>query len=271
MPDIEAVLRDFVASPWFVLGSCVVSLAVGIIGTLLTIRYGMLRQMRYRCRSFCLIFGFVNKLPGLDVRYQGFGQSVENVTVSKVVLWNAGRGTIQKGDVLAKDNLRIKIDSRDEILEVDVVQQKNSKNGFERTLSQDRKSATIRFEFINPSEGAVIQVVHTGTKSSDLTIEGTIKDVGPIRRTYGGQGDKGAHISPSVIAYTCAVLGSIGTILAFYALYFQPDPDPEIMRLPRLVRLGLAVAVVSLAVGSLIVVNRLGRLPKGFDKYDEDF
>jgi hypothetical protein len=269
VPDIKAVLRDFVASPWFVLGSCVLSLAIGIIGTWLTIRYGMLRQMRYRCRSFCLIFGFVNKLPGLDVRYQGFGSSVENVTVSKVVLWNAGRGTIQKGDIVAKDNIRILIDHRYEILAADVVQQKNTKNGFDRTLSQDRKSATIRFEFINPSEGAVIQVVHTGTNSGDLSIEGTIKDAGSIRRTYGGRGDKGAHISPFIIVYTCLVMGSLLTIFAFYALYFQPDP--EIMRLPKLVRLGLAVAVVSVLVGAMIVLNQIGRLPKGFDKYDEDF
>lgn len=268
--NLETALKDFLTSPVYVLGGLFLGLAVGIVGTFLTIKYGMFRQLRCRCRSFCLIFGFVSKLPGLDVRYAGFGQSVENVTVSKVILWNAGRGTIQKSDILAKDNVCIRIDPQYEILEVAIIQQKNAKSGFTSTLSQDRKHATIKFEFINPSEGVVIQVVHTGTKSKDLSIEGTIKDAGPIKRTYGGQGDKGAHISQNVMALVCFGLGALMPILLFVLLYFQPKPDPELMRLPTLVRLGIALPLAAMPIGIMFFISRIGRLPRGFETYDAD-
>src|SRR5436305_15168997 len=110
---MEHDVKDFVPSPWV---SHAITLAVGIAGAFLTIRYGMLRRLRYRCRSFCIIFGYVNKLPGLEVRYHGFGQPVENVTISKLALWNAGRSTIRKCDNLGKDNLRSTIDPKHEIL-----------------------------------------------------------------------------------------------------------------------------------------------------------
>jgi hypothetical protein len=212
---MDKLMSDLVASPWF---THTLTLVIGIIGASLTIRYGMLRRLRYRCKSFCLIFGSVNKLPGLEVSYHGFGPPVENVTVSKVAFWNAGWGTIRKGDVLGKDHTRIVIDPQYVILQAEVIQQKNPLNNFDLTVSQDRKNANIRFEFINPAEGVVIQIVHTGTKSSDLSISGTIADSGPIKRTYGGESDSGASTSSSVPLYAGLVTGSLVAVGLVYAL-----------------------------------------------------
>jgi hypothetical protein len=260
-------LSDIIASPWF---THALTLALGIIAAYLTIRYGMVRRLRYRCKSFCLILGSVNKLPGLEVSYHGFGPPVENVTVSKVALWNAGRGSIRKGDVLGKDQIRVLIDSKYVILAAELIQQKNPLNNLELTLAQDRKSTCIRFEFINPSEGAVIQIVHTGTKSGDLSISGTIADAGPIKRTYGGQSDSGASTSSTVPVYVAFVIGSLMTVLIFYTFYADLKPDPEIIRLPMVVRLGIVATLMLVLVGEIFLLNRIGRIPKGLESYDEN-
>jgi hypothetical protein len=267
MPNL---LNDLVASPWF---THALTLAIGFISARLTIRYGMMRRLRYRCKSFCLIFESVNKVPGLEVKFHGFGPPVEKVTVSKVALWNAGRGSVRKSDVLGRDNIRLIIDPTYVILATEVIQQNNPLNNFALTVAQDRKSANIRFEFINPAEGAVIKIVHTGTNSSDLSLSGTIADAGPIQRTSGGQPDSGAPTSRAVPLNVGLITGSLLTILMFYALYVDVKPDPEIMRLARWQRLviafGLIAATISILGGEIILLNRIGRLPKGLEKFDE--
>jgi hypothetical protein len=160
-------------------------------------------------------------------------------------------------------------------LAAQLIQQKNPLNNFEVSLSQDRKSANIRFEFINPSEGVVIQVVHTGIKSSDLSVSGTIADTGPIKRTYGGEGDSRAAAMSMRPLYVCLLLGVLLAIFAMYIFSIRVTPDPEFMRLPSALRglLTFAVTVIAslLVGGEIVLLNRVNRLPKGFDKYDETF
>jgi hypothetical protein len=98
-------------------------------------------------------------------------------------------------------------------------------------------------------------------------------DAGPIKRTFGGQPDSGAPTSSTVPFYAGLVTGSLLTVVLFFALYADVKPDPEVMRLPRLLRLGLVLgffAILMLVlVGEVVLINRIGRLPKGLEKYDE--
>jgi hypothetical protein len=273
MLDMGSVLTDLVASPWV---THAVTLVIGIASAAVTIRYGMLRRLKYRCKSFRLIVDSTTKLPELEVRYPGFGQPVENVTVSKVALWNAGRGTIKKGDVLGKDNLRITIDQKYVILSAGIVQQENHLNAFEVTKSQDRKSVTVGFDFMNPSEGAVFQVVHTGTKSRDLTMSGTIADAASPMRTYGGPVDQGGPVNITIISGISMLAGVLITIGAVYIFtHMIIWHNPHILRLPWFLSLGVGSAVVA---GPLLYIHFLDRIasrvssvPKGLNKYDQDF
>jgi hypothetical protein len=147
-------------------------------------------------------------------------------------------------------------------------------NDFEVTISQDRKSANVRFDFINPSEGAVFQVVRTGAKSRDLSLSGTISDAGSPNRTYGGKGDQGGRINGNVVLAVGMVTGSLLTIFTFYMLSSVNQPEPKLMELPLALRTGIGVAVVFGVLMYLYeiirVVDRVSQLPKGLDKYDED-
>src|SRR5262249_30559916 len=50
------------------------------------------------------------------------------------------------------------------------------------TRSADRTQATISFEFLDHGDGAIIQVMHTGTEESDVAVEGLVINGGRPKR-----------------------------------------------------------------------------------------
>ena len=99
MPEMNSSIWLSVGLPILLAVVCLV------IGSVVTIRYGVRKRLTYQRRSFGLVFGGVNKLQGMELRYHGHGPSVENLTVSRIAIWNAGRGDVRKGDTLGEDNL----------------------------------------------------------------------------------------------------------------------------------------------------------------------
>jgi hypothetical protein len=169
-------LKDLIAPPWASFAIAIVSLVIGIVGTVLTVLYRTKRSLRYRFRHLAFIRKSVSGLTGLEVRFAGYGEPLTNVTVSRVALWNAGRSAIRKTDILGKDHLRIVALGECQILSAEVIGQVNPKNDFDLTRTADRKTANIKFDFVQPGEGAVFQVVHNGIWYNPLGVEGTVAD-----------------------------------------------------------------------------------------------
>jgi hypothetical protein len=73
------------------------------------------------------------------------------------------------------------------ILDVKVVQVSHEPSLFTIHLADDGTSAALRFDFLDHDHGAVMQVIHTGSSGSALTVTGTIKGAGtPVKRTIRG-------------------------------------------------------------------------------------
>src|ERR1051325_1942562 len=63
------------------------------------------KQPYWAIKSTNMVQGFSRQLPSLNIRY---GDSeVENLTVSKVMFWNAGNQTLDGQDISRVDPLRI--------------------------------------------------------------------------------------------------------------------------------------------------------------------
>ena len=62
-------------------------------------------------------------------------------------------------------------------LDVSVSLTNNSSSEFETKPASDRKSARLGFDYLNKGQGAIIQVIHTGIKGSDVRIIGDIRGV----------------------------------------------------------------------------------------------
>jgi hypothetical protein len=169
---------NLITNPWFVLLLAVGGMLLTAIGLYLA----RSRKPTYWINSVNLIRDSNNVVPDLGISVSGYGQPIRDLTVSNLVFWNAGRGTITKAEVVQPDPVTIEINDKYVILDARILFQRNERNGFERTISRERKRVTLKFKFIDWNEGAVIQVIHTGTAGKDLTMRGTIKDAGRIRR-----------------------------------------------------------------------------------------
>ena len=262
-------LSQILSSPWLNVALAVVCL---VIGSVVTRHFGTYKKLTHQVRSFGFVFGGVNKLAGMELRYRGHGPSVENLTVSRIVIWNTGRGDVKKGDIMGSGILRIAIDPKYVILAAEVVQQKNTDNNFEVSTAEDLKAVTICFDFVRPGEGVVLQIVHTGAGSKDLTVAGTLADV-RISRSRANTGDQGASVNMTIVTLGLLFLGAAlgGAIVALF-LGAVPPSDPVVAaRLPQPVRIAVALWLGAVLLGEMYLIRRFGKAPRGLEKFDESF
>jgi hypothetical protein len=241
--DGEVAKRD-ASSPWLNLALAVVCL---VIGSVVTRHFGTYKKLTHQVRSFGFVFGGVNKLAGMELRYRGHGLSVENLTVSRICDLEYGKGGRKEGDIMGSGILRIAIDPKYVILAAEVVQQKNTDNNFEVSAAEDLKAVTICFDFVRPGEGVVLQIVHTGAGSKDLTVAGTLADV-RISRSRANTGDQGASVNMTIV--------TLGLVVA---------------RLPQPVRIAVALGLGAVLLGEMYLIRRFGKAPRGLEKFDESF
>lgn len=170
--------------PWIgpLIGLISLSLAVTFF---ILARRARLKRPTWAVRSNNLVRGFASRLPDLEILFRN--KKVDTVTVTRIAFWNRGLATIDRNDIAAADPLRIAPHGGTRLLDVRVVQVSGESSRFEAALDGEGKAAYLRFDFLDRDHGAVVQIVHTGASSDDLSVVGTIKGAGtPVRRTTRG-------------------------------------------------------------------------------------
>ncbi len=163
----------------------VTSLA-GILGFILALTVFFPSQKRpfYSVKSFNLINNSSSTIENLDIKYkscdsikennQGVNkceQAIESLTITKILFWNGGRKKIDKTDI--DDNpITIVASENNSILEAKVIQSSNDKTDF-RLNSENN---TINFNFLDSSNGGVIEVIHTGLSDEDITLDAYVEE-----------------------------------------------------------------------------------------------
>ncbi len=157
---------------------------VGIIAILLSIYFyrksKKSRTPTYIIRTINLIKEKIQKIETVQIRYSG--EIINNLSISKIAFWNDGKETINSSDVAQKKPIIIKINEEFEILDAEIIFNKNEANDFKITISEDHKYISVTFDYFDFEEGFVLQVYHTGNDSEDLVVEGQIKTVKMIVR-----------------------------------------------------------------------------------------
>jgi len=145
------------------------------------------------------------------------GESIKNLSVSKVVIWNNGGATISKKDIDKDEPLKIVAENNIIILDAKVIEPGNKRGKFSVSLSDDRTSATISFKessekshkesgYLDRYEGIIVRLVHTGTSSAKVNTVGKI---------IGGLKLKRGHLESSPhgeAAIACSVLGVLSVV-----------------------------------------------------------
>ena len=156
----------------------ILSFAIGIIGTVLAIIFQVkskrTKEPCYAMKTETLIAGYSAKFDDLIIHYKD--KEIENLSVSKIAFWNKGGETIDRSDIAPKSPLLIVANDEVEILDTKVLQQNNRSCNFSIQLVEELNMAPILFDYIDKGQGAVFQVIHTGTSPvSDLYVVGDIK------------------------------------------------------------------------------------------------
>ena len=109
-----------------------------------------------------------------------YGQDeVTRIFTTRVWIWNNGKKPINRADIPQQS--RIKINLRDnefnpKILDYEIIKTSRSEINFSVSRSGD-VSLTIDFDFLDQNDGAVLEIQHTGSRETELVIEGVILGV----------------------------------------------------------------------------------------------
>lgn len=175
-----AVFETYVATNWLVV-------ALGILALVLAVALFLVGRrrptLRYAVWGINLISDLDSRVPLVSLTYSG--RKVSTVSVTKLTLWNSGREAIRGSDIVDSDLLRVSLSSEQTILGATVLAVTNKAIGV--TITEDPQSApaTLGFKFMNPGDGATIQVIHTSANPFNVWLEGTLVNAAGPKRVGG--------------------------------------------------------------------------------------
>lgn len=101
------------------------------------------------------------------------GKSVDKLYKTLIYIWNSSNLTIRKIDLETIDKLRLDIENNTEVLSVKVIHATRSVINFSINSQIDSNNNEITFDYLDPKDGAVIEVFHNGDLN-DLKLKGII-------------------------------------------------------------------------------------------------
>lgn len=105
------------------------------------------------------------------------GAKVPRLVVTQIVIWNAGNATIRGEDLVQSDPLRFTFSGDSRVLRVRVLNVSRSVNDLKaETHPSESNVVTLRFDYLDENDGAVLEVLHTG-EGRFSAARGSIKGV----------------------------------------------------------------------------------------------
>ncbi|MGD6943146.1 hypothetical protein ACQCT6_14100 [Cytobacillus gottheilii] len=114
------------------------------------------------------------KIPDeIEIIYKG--KSVDRLYKTQIIVWNAGKKTIDGDDIVARDHLTMTFSENEEIINVNIPKVTREINNFNYSFSNKEKNKfNFHFGFLDPGDGAILEILHTDSNRYPL-ITGTIK------------------------------------------------------------------------------------------------
>jgi hypothetical protein len=150
----------------------------------------------------------------LTIAYRG--QPISRLTSTVIVVWNAGRKTIQQGDLVEKDPLRFEWDDDAQILDVRIARVSREAIDFRVSRLPEKASAlAYSFDFLDQRDGARIVVLHTG-KSLKPRLAGSVRGLRAGCRDWGYLRSAWPARMAAIPFGITAVLGLLSVLLGLY-------------------------------------------------------
>lgn len=161
-------------NPWLNL----VFLGLGIAGIVTSVfLYIKSKREKRPCfnkQSYVLVQDRLSKIDAIQILYRG--QSIRNLTLTKLAIWNGGRDPIDRQDVAPTDPIRIEIVGTADLLSSELTHSTTRANNFSIQPDLTEKKITISFDYFGRNEGILLDIYHTGW-NDDVVLKGTVKGV----------------------------------------------------------------------------------------------
>jgi hypothetical protein len=159
-------------TPWFgLLTGIFLGLLAGILSYVFYVRALRDPQPCFSTRSFQVV-GSSGVMPQ-DVTINYKGKSVGRVTMSLLVFWNSGCGTLKGSEIVTSDPLRIELNGM--LLDAEIIRQTRDVNALIIQPLDQSPSVLCMFDFLDAGDGATVRLMHTGT--AQIRVAGTIRGI----------------------------------------------------------------------------------------------
>ncbi|NOR46832.1 MAG: hypothetical protein GQ533_02125 [Methanosarcinaceae archaeon] len=170
-----------VTESWFAL----LSFLIAIIGVIMAIffyyRSKKVKSLCYAIHSINVVKDLGSEIVSLKVLYNG--KPVNNLTVTRIAFWNAGRATINSKDIPTTKPLIVSIEGGGKILDAKIYKVTDKANLLSISTSDDQLSSNIKFEYLDKGDGAIFQFIHNNINDKNMVVDGIIIGAGsPIKR-----------------------------------------------------------------------------------------
>jgi len=135
-------------------------------------------------------------------------QPVPRLTSSRVVFWNSGNSTIHGSAIVQSDPLRLELEDGG-ILKAHVIKATRPVINFAVSAEPTTARAAFTFDFLDPEDGAVIELLHTSEKR-DPEVLGTVRGV---PKGIAAWGDYSSGIDPFLPSRTSSAVRRVSTVM----------------------------------------------------------
>lgn len=177
---IEGITNFLGGNIWFNIATFFIAVFGSICTVVFFIKGKKIKNPKYLITTNNLVRDGIKDIDSVQIAYKG--NNINNLSVSRVVFWNAGKDTIQKYDVPKGFPLKVTIKDGYQILDAKIIYQKNKANAIKTYLQKDKNEVIITFDYMDYEDGFILQLFHTANSSEDILLKGSIKTVRKIDR-----------------------------------------------------------------------------------------
>ena len=244
-----------------------ITVVVAVIGIGVTLYFGKkCREPMYAISGTNLASSSISQYGDLGIRFAG--KPVQQVTVTHICFWNAGRETIRKEDIAEKGPIKITAPAYQRgvrILSCDVVDWSRAvinacvkKHVISHTVPDDpfaeepaqKPMEVIHFEvlfdFLDKDDYILFQVLHTGKSPEDCCLSGTVKGC--------KQGIRRVSREAEMKGLLAAGRGILGLLIYMFFVFFGAMPSLKVWLQTQAVWVNYFAKAGLVAFGAAFVV-----------------
>lgn len=147
---------------------------------------GKKRTLSIVCATYPLVMSGKLEIPGVEVSYQG--KEVDDLSITRFSFWNSGKRAFMKSDLAYGEVIRLYWDESIELFDAQLIKVTDESNKLRLDIteggrnsentdcdSQGKNNLSIKFDYMNRGDGAILQVIHTGD-AKNIRYKSKLKD-----------------------------------------------------------------------------------------------